>query len=149
MKNPHFGYDKRSTGGDFLIDHFAGDVVYSCHKFLDKNRDTLSPGALAASGLLRCSWCNLTVDASAWFPVKSRACTLPSWRSMPDQRWSACAADLVQLMLGSEHPLLAGLAVDIATSQAKRGSQTVGNRFREQLQDLITRLDECAPKQLA
>lgn len=47
MKNPHFGYDKRSTGGDFLIDHFAGDVVYSCTKFLDKNRDTLSPGTLA------------------------------------------------------------------------------------------------------
>jgi hypothetical protein len=56
MKNPHFGYDKRSTGGDFLIDHFAGDVVYSCTKFLDKNRDTLSPGAAstaAAAVLLR------------------------------------------------------------------------------------------------
>ena len=67
MKNPHFGYDKRSTGGDFLIDHFAGDVVYSCHRFLDKNRDTLSPGTLAGSGLLCCSWCHLVGDASAWF----------------------------------------------------------------------------------
>jgi hypothetical protein len=46
-------------------------------------------------------------------------------------------------MLGSQHPLLAKLAVDIAAAQDKRGSQTVGNRFREQLQDLITRLDEC------
>jgi myosin heavy subunit len=61
MKNPHFGYDKRSTGGDFLIDHFAGDVVYSCRKFLDKNRDTLSPGALALlrAGSAPCGalWC--------------------------------------------------------------------------------------------
>lgn len=54
------------------------------------------------------------------------------------------AADLVQLMLGSQQPLLAKLAVDVAGAQDKRGSQTVGNRFREQLQDLITRLDECA-----
>lgn len=52
-------------------------------------------------------------------------------------------------MLGSEQPLLSALAVDIATAQAKRGSQTVGNRFREQLQDLISRLDECASKALA
>jgi myosin heavy subunit len=52
-------------------------------------------------------------------------------------------ADLVQLMLASQDPLLAQLAVGIAASQDKRGSQTVGNRFREQLQDLITRLDQC------
>ncbi len=53
-------------------------------------------------------------------------------------------ADLVQVMQASQHPLLAQLAVGIAAAQDKRGSQTVGNRFREQLQDLITRLDQCA-----
>jgi len=92
-KNPHFGYDKRSTSTDFLVDHFAGDVVYSCNNFLDKNRDTLS-------------------------------------------------SDLTRVMCGSEHPLLAEVAVGIAAGQDKRGSQTVGFRFREQLQDLISRLDK-------
>ena len=47
------------------------------------------------------------------------------------------------MMLASTQPLLNTLAVDIAKSQEKRGSQTVGFRFREQLQDLISQLDEC------
>ena len=46
-------------------------------------------------------------------------------------------------MTASTQPLLNMLAVDISKSQDKRGSQTVGFRFREQLQDLISRLDEC------
>ena len=47
-------------------------------------------------------------------------------------------------MSASTQPLLSVLAVEIAKAQEKRGSQTVGFRFREQLQDLITRLDQCA-----
>lgn len=92
-QNPHFGYDKRSMSTDFTVDHFAGDVVYSCNNFLDKNRDTLS-------------------------------------------------TDLTKVMSASSHPLLATLAVGIAAGQDKRGSQTVGFRFREQLQNLISLLDK-------
>ena len=43
-KNKHFDYDKKSVTGDFIIDHYAGDVQYTCTKFLDKNRDSLSMG---------------------------------------------------------------------------------------------------------
>ena len=53
------------------------------------------------------------------------------------------SADLVRVMQASQQPLLAQMAVGIAAAQDKRGSQTVGFRFREQLQDLITRLDQC------
>lgn len=56
------------------------------------------------------------------------------------------AADLVKMMLASTQPLLNTLAVDVAKSQEKRGSQTVGFRFREQLQDLISQLDECVSR---
>ena len=34
------------------------------------------------------------------------------------------------------------LAVHIAASQEKKSAQTVGSRFRDQLKDLIARLDQ-------
>jgi hypothetical protein len=43
-KNKHFDFDKKSVTGDFIVDHYAGDVQYTCTKFLDKNRDSLSMG---------------------------------------------------------------------------------------------------------
>lgn len=46
-------------------------------------------------------------------------------------------------MSASTQPLLAVLTVEIRRSQERKGSQTVGFRFREQLQDLIQRLDKC------
>jgi len=46
VKNPHFGYDKKSPTGDFLVDHYAGDVVYNCTKFLDEVRCRSGSAAL-------------------------------------------------------------------------------------------------------
>lgn len=52
------------------------------------------------------------------------------------------AADLVQLLQGSQEPLVQALAGEMLRAQQdKKGSQTVGARFREQLRDLIQRLD--------
>ena len=45
-----FGFDARIPSLDFIVRHYAGDVLYSCDKFLDKNRDSLSPGALNTLG---------------------------------------------------------------------------------------------------
>lgn len=150
-KNPHFGYDKRSNSTDFLVDHFAGDVVYSCSNFLDKNRDTLSSGApaqLHVTGLhtADCRW----QCGHAQFRGHGPGTTLHLGSKSAIQHSQAhdvrpAPADLTRIMCGSGHPLLAEIAVGIAAGQDKRGSQTVGFRFREQLQDLISRLDKCAP----
>ena len=44
---PASRFDPRIPSLDFAVRHYAGDVLYSCDKFLDKNRDSLSPGARA------------------------------------------------------------------------------------------------------
>ncbi|PRW61206.1 myosin-1-like isoform X1 [Chlorella sorokiniana] len=93
--HPRFSYNTRAPGDDFTIQHYAGPVVYSCTKFLDKNRDTLSK-------------------------------------------------DLVALLQASSAPLVQLLAAEMERGQERRGSQTVGARFRDQLRDLIQRLDATA-----
>lgn len=45
------------------------------------------------------------------------------------------------LLQGSHEPLVQALAREMASGQERKGSQTVGARFREQLRDLIQRLD--------
>ena len=45
-------------------------------------------------------------------------------------------------MLGSQAPLLQLLAGELARVQERKGAQTVGSRFRDQLRDLLQRLDE-------
>ena len=50
-------------------------------------------------------------------------------------------ADLVALLQASSAPLVQLLAAEMERGQERRGSQTVGARFRDQLRDLIQRLD--------
>lgn len=50
-------------------------------------------------------------------------------------------ADLVALLQASSAPLVQRLAAEMERGQERRGSQTVGARFRDQLRDLIQRLD--------
>ena len=42
--NAHFAREK-SSGDAFVVKHYAGDVMYDCHGFLEKNRDTLQDDA--------------------------------------------------------------------------------------------------------
>lgn len=44
--NGRFKFDPKKPTDDFMVQHYAGPVTYSCTKFLDKNKDTLSPGKL-------------------------------------------------------------------------------------------------------
>lgn len=50
-------------------------------------------------------------------------------------------ADLVELLQASAAPLVQVLAAEMERGQERRGSQTVGARFRDQLRDLMQRLD--------
>ena len=59
--------------------------------------------------------------------------------------WPLPGADLVILLERGGSPLVQQLAEDLAHEQTNRSaSSTVGARFREQLRDLIARLDKCA-----
>ena len=48
----------------------------------------------------------------------------------------------MEVMKGSGQGLMQQLASTVAAAQVSRSSQTVGTRFRDQLKDLITRLDQ-------
>lgn len=52
-------------------------------------------------------------------------------------------ADLVELLAASSAPLAAALAAEMegGAGGERRGSATVGARFRDQLRDLVQRLD--------
>ena len=50
----------------------------------------------------------------------------------------------MEVMKGSGQGLMQQLASTVAAAQVSRSSQTVGTRFRDQLKDLITRLDQSA-----
>ena len=45
------------------------------------------------------------------------------------------------LLQGSRAPLVAELGGELEAGAERRGSQTVGARFRDQLRDLMQRLD--------
>ena len=51
-------------------------------------------------------------------------------------------ADLVELLTTSRQGLVADLAPELAAVSERRGKGTVAARFREQLQDLVQRLEE-------
>ncbi len=50
--HPRFSYNPKVPSGDFTLHHYAGPVIYSCNKFLDKNKDTLSPGGCPPGRML-------------------------------------------------------------------------------------------------
>jgi myosin-1 len=52
-KHKHFDFktqDKKHSGNDFIVKHYAGDVTYSINGFLEKNRDTLFRDLIDAAG---------------------------------------------------------------------------------------------------
>lgn len=55
--------------------------------------------------------------------------------------WRPCA-DTSALVMGSEHRLVAALAPELSSVSEKRGKGTVAERFREELRDLVQRLEE-------
>lgn len=60
--NGRFKYDPKKPTDDFIVEHYAGPVTYSCTRFLDKNKDTLSSGGLLQydhSALTVSCWMNL------------------------------------------------------------------------------------------
>lgn len=56
--------------------------------------------------------------------------------------YQTCAADLMEVMKGSGQGLMQQVASTVAAAQVSRANQTVGTRFRDQLKDLIARLDQ-------
>ena len=51
-------------------------------------------------------------------------------------------ADLVELLTTSRQGLVADLAPELAAVSERRGKGTVAARFREQLRDLVQRLEQ-------
>jgi len=91
--HPRFFFNDKCPGDNFSLQHYAGPVIYSADKFLDKNRDALSP-------------------------------------------------DLVGVLGAAGDALVVSLSGEMTKGQERSRSQTVGSRFRDQLKDLMARLNE-------
>ena len=91
--HPRFSFNPKAPGDAFTLHHYAGPVVYSANRFLDKNRDALSP-------------------------------------------------DLVQVLATAQERIVVELSLEMTKGQERSRSQTVGARFRDQLKDLMARLDK-------
>lgn len=76
--------------------------------------------------------------------LRKRQSAMVQGPCIPKQKTSD-NADLVEVMRGSGQGLMQQVASLTVAAQVSRTSQTVGTRFREQLKDLITRLDQYAP----
>lgn len=92
-RHPRFSFNPKVPGDAFTLHHYAGPVAYSAERFLDKNRDALSP-------------------------------------------------DLVQVLMAASVELVVAIAGEMTKGQERSRAQTVGARFRDQLKDLMSRLDE-------
>lgn len=91
--HPRFSFNAKAPTDDFTLYHYAGPVVYSADRFLDKNRDALSP-------------------------------------------------DLVEVLSKSSKELAVAVSREMTKGQERSRAQTVAARFRDQLKDLMTRLDQ-------
>ena len=76
-------------------------------------------------------------------PVKNSLPLKPLLAREESKEWCT-SADLVEVMRGSGQGLMQQVASLTIAAQLTRTSQTVGTRFRDQLKDLITRLDQYA-----
>ena len=44
-RDPNFIKSRQTNDGTFTIAHYAGRVTYTAYEWLEKNRDTMPPGA--------------------------------------------------------------------------------------------------------
>jgi myosin-5 len=120
--NPRFEAGaKHKAREQFIVRHYAGEVVYTAHGFCDKNRDTLHPEALEV----------MSGSSSAIVA----ACFAPSFGVGKDEDVPAYARED-----GAAAPAPAaapGNAMAAAAAATARLKATVGTQFTNQLRSLM------------
>jgi myosin V len=131
-----FAGSKEKADDVFVVNHFAGPVRYSSHKFLEKNHDVVRPDM---ANLVRNSGCQLVSSLADFFRVEEDATGTngaPNRLQPPGTAANGARASAAKPVIRRANSMRNSGFAKI---------QTLSGEFRSQLEELMENINTTSP----